>query len=617
MQLDPLIRDYGQFMNELVAALESERTRFYLDTSLLMWLIRLGSAARAEFLGWCHARPLGNVKVPVWAAHELHRHLTGSTIRKNLSDTVSATERKLDEFVQLASERADEELCRQSGYLGRQGYVTEVEQTCAKVKELAKVARNDLQVDGAADHVIAFVNDHMLETDITSVIKSLGQTNEFRYSHLVPPGYHDKKDENRYGDLVIWEEILEDVRITEGAESRHGVLISCDEKTDWVSSAPLVRVGEKPPQKSNKPLAFDVIRPHPLLVHEFVGRTRGGSLYVVHPSFMASALDYGARKGGRSSAVPSWLAAAYRPNLLTRLAGAELGTAAPSAPSPTSPAEKHTVSAASAAPAADRWPSVKELMRLSVSDEARAYLEATPLDQSALVHSWRDQLLSNLMTPEHFGLLLAKLSIRGRSELLTKLPSIVEDLRMQISPIALYGVVLGATAPAFFDAYGEPFRQPRKELGAVALILERDLQLAPAFAALADLLAAAKVQLPYFPGRGRPNVRLTVDSAEASDGLLMLRDIRIGHESVLADELPDVNPRRFCTLLSRERNGGCRGQELRALLAREFLVPVDLLSTNYDKKRFTWLPDAGLLSLDTSSGGGVSATVIDEEDELE
>jgi hypothetical protein len=74
MVLDQYVKDLKTFMEEFVTALEAERTKIYLDTSLLIWLIRLGASARAEVLGWFRSRPVEAVRVPVWTAHELHRH---------------------------------------------------------------------------------------------------------------------------------------------------------------------------------------------------------------------------------------------------------------------------------------------------------------------------------------------------------------------------------------------------------------------------------------------------------------------------------------------------------------------------------------------------------------
>ena len=386
MRLDPFVRDFQQFIDELTEVLDSPQTRFYLDTSLLMWLLRLGSAARSEFLSWCRTRPESSVRVPVWAAHELYRHLTRQTVASNLSSAVSETERKLDDFVRLASERADEEVCLANGYGSRQGFIAEVEQTLAKVKQFAKVVGNKSTLNGAADEIVGLVNNHTLDTNITELIDSLTNTGDFRYSHLIPPGYLDKKEENRFGDVIIWEEILADIYVDEDSERLHGVLVSRDDKTDWVSSAPLVNAGTKT-TKSNRDLGLDVTRAHPLLVHEFQGRARGDRLYVVHPSFLALTLDYASRKNGNASAVSDWLAAAYRPDLLGRLASADLPTAGPDESAPANPAENQQAQAPVTPRSADSsysYPSAAELMKLATAEEVNSYLKATHLDQPLL-----------------------------------------------------------------------------------------------------------------------------------------------------------------------------------------------------------------------------------------
>ena len=619
MRLDPVIRDYQQFMDELLEVLGSPQTRLYLDTSVLMWLVRLGSAARSEFLSWCRKRPDGSVRVPVWAAHELHRHLTSQTVTKQIRSEVSGMERKLDDFVRLASERADEEVCRANGYSSRTGFVAEVEQAFAKVRGIAKVVGDDKNLTDAAEEVIKFVNERTLHSDINHIIEALGKTGELRYSHLVPPGYHDKKPENKFGDVIVWEEMLEDIQTDEESERRHGVLVSRDEKTDWVSSAPLVN-GGKASKKSNRNLGFDVTRAHPLLVHEFEERASGGKLYVIPPSFLASALDYCSRKSQTESGVATWLAAAHRPDLLSRLAAARLSPAERVELGPPKPAKEHVSRVEGAAPSPDAtysYPSAVQLMKLPTSDEVNAYLEAMPSDHASLVQSWCEELNSGAFEPERFGRVVAELSLRGENSWPSQLPSFVDALKSDLSLPALNGLVLGATAPAYFDRYGQALRRPHRELGAVTLILERDTRFSGAFSTLGDFLETARVKLPYVPGKGRHRIPFTVDAVGGNGRLKTLRDVRVGGESVLADRLADDNPRRLAALLGRERSDGCSGTELRTLLSREYLLPSDLMNTDYDNRRFSWLPDAGLMSFDTSSPGGISANANDEEDDFE
>ncbi|MDE0522226.1 MAG: PIN-like domain-containing protein [Boseongicola sp.] len=606
-------------MDELTEVLESPQSRFYLDTSLLMWLVRLSPEARSEFLIWCRNRPDGSVRVPVWAAHELHHHLTGNIVAANIRSAVSETLRQLDDFARLASERADEEDCRKNGFASRQGFVAEVDHTIAKVKQFANVVRSDSKLNAAAEEVIDLVNDFTLETNISEVIDSLRKTGDFRYSHRVPPGFHDLKDKNRFGDVIIWEEIIEDIRVEEFSKRRHCVLISRDDKTDWVSSAPLVSE-DNSSKKSNRDIGLDVTRPHPLLVHEFEGRARGGKLYVVHPSLLASALEYTSRRTGTASTVSNWLAAAHRSDLLPRLAVTNLQTPISEATTTASLGEARSAPVPTTSPSADStqsYPTATELMALPTTDEMNSYMQATPLDQPDVVQRWFGQLSSGEFPPERFGRLLAELSLREPGQWLSRVPSVVEDLRSELSSHSLNGIVLGVTVPVFFDRFGEALRQPRKELGSVVLLLESDTTLYSAFKTLAGYLAAADVELPYMPGTGRRKVPIDVDASDGSLGLKTLRDIRVASESVLADALPEDSPRRLTALMNREEQQRCSGQELFGLLSREYLLPPDLVDTELDKKRFTWAPDAGLVSLDTSSPGGISATVIDEGNDLE
>jgi hypothetical protein len=624
MRLDPFIRDYPAFMDEVAEVLAADGTHFYLDTSLLMWLIRLGAKARAEFIAWCDGRPVNTVRVPVWAAHELHRHVISGTVRTNVQASVNETQSKYDEFARLASERADETICRAKGYAGRDGYIGELRYALARLRQLARVVDvDDAQLQQGTDEVIAFVNNHLLTTDIAPVVERLSHTGEFRYSHLMPPGFHDKKDENRYGDVIIWEELLEDLRVAgqdSGGRARHAILVSRDKKTDWVSAAPFVRNALGKAQKSNRDEELDVTLAHPLLVHEFRARAGGNRLYIAHPGFLASAIEYAARSGGRRSGVDQWLAASHRPDLLERLAGLSLSMPAsastedqrtgaaedkPEALQPVSAPEREGLEAVT----------VSDVMTPSVAVEVRSYQEARPHEHSGLIVSWVAALQDGSLSPFKVGRILAELTIAGAPRLTDNLLAIVEQLSGQVDRDRLNRVALAVIMSAYFDRYGELQRRPHPELGSIALTLETDPRLTPAFSTLNRLLRAADAMLPYTPGSRRRQVRFVVDIVAGSGSApRAIRDIRVGEQSALADSLPSDSPRRLTALLGREASAGCSGLELRTLIAQEYLVPTECLNSDHDKKALTWQRDAGLVTLDTESEGGLS-TLADVENE--
>ena len=62
-------------------------------------------------------------------------------------------------------------------------------------------------------------------------IKKIEEEGEYRYREGIPPGYKDDgKDGNKYGDLIIWKEILK----LSTVDNKNIVFISNDTKEDWL-----------------------------------------------------------------------------------------------------------------------------------------------------------------------------------------------------------------------------------------------------------------------------------------------------------------------------------------------------------------------------------------------
>jgi hypothetical protein len=623
MRLDPLVRDYPAFLDELIGVISAPTTRFYLDTSLLMWLVRLGAEPRQEFFAWIRGRPAGSVKVPVWVGHELHRHLTGKTVAANLNKTLGEVGSKYDEFVRLAAERADEEMCRRGGFPGRTDFITAVRQSHTQLDRLQKVvAANDEQLRRAAEEVIAFANERLMETDMGAVVDQLAPVGGFRYEHLIPPGYHDQKEVNRYGDLVIWEEILADVGAAQltaqGGRRRRpivtaAILISRDKKTDWVTGAPWVQTDpERKPEISNRDLEMDVTLPHPLLQHEFQRRTGASKVYVTHPAFLATTLDFAARRDRTPSPSKAWMAATHRPDLLVRIetaVGKMVGepnpaTAQPSAlpAPPTDAAPAETASLTTGA---------REAAGSDVSADVRAIRDALPVDRAERLREVIQRAAASQVSGLQLGRIAAELTLAGQEGWPEGIPGWVDDVVAAAGGMEAAGAVLGILATGYFDQYGEVRDRPLGELVRIGLRFETDARFGAAFTRIGELLTEQAANLPYFPGRGRHRVAYRLDLA-SGPAPLRVRDVRLGDVSALADQLSNNDPRRLSALLGVGPDVGCDGEVLRSLIAREFLIPEDLMPTDWDRRKLTWSPSAGLVSLDPFSDGGLSTTSEDE-----
>lgn len=617
MQLDPLIRDYRGFLNEFIEAVEAEGTLFYLDTSLLMWLLRLAPAPRKEFIRWCEARPTNVVRVPLWAAHELHRHITSDTVVKSLEKSLGDTEAKYSDFARLASECADEATCMARGFAGRTSYIGQVEQSMETLRQLKKVISIDrIRFGQAADEVTAFVNERILASDLNSIVEWLSCTGDFRFSHRIPPGFQDKKDENRYGDVIIWEEILRDFKAAGpdfAGKRRNAIFLSRDQKTDWASSAKFVISVRGIPEKINSDQELDVVLAHPFLAHEFAHRAGGKKFYIASPDVFSSMLDFAARQRGVSSDINQLFLASHRPQWVSQLASIKfaeaLSSRAPNAP-PTPP---------NSAPQSPLPPSQSNInletvdaptiMSANILEELAQYETGAPLEQPLVYGGWEEELLRGDMTPVKFGRLVAELATRLGAGWAESVPAILESLSARISGDLLNVIALAIATSAYFDRYGELLSRPTQHVAQVVLLLETDSRLKPAFVALNRLLTESDANLPYTPGASRAPVQYVVHQVQDSQSNA-IQDIRIGGHSALAHALNEDNPRRLSMLLGKSV---CKGVELRMLIAREYLIPTSLLAPNYDKNDLTWPDDVGLVNLDTESDGGLSALADEGE----
>lgn len=315
----------------------------------------------------------------------------------------------------------------------------------------------------------------------------------------------------------------------------------------------------KPPHRSNRDLGEDVTRAHPLLIHEFGPRTKSGRLYVLHPGFLASALEYAARKLGRPSTVDRWLAASHRSDFLPRLASTGLraeptpsSSGQPAVPDPSATEPRREA----AAQAAFTAPTLTEVMNLSSPQEFVQYNEAIPRDFAAIQRSWEDLVVAGTWTGVRLGRLLADLALAGRVEIATQMASVVERLAPALTPDVANAVVLGMVLPAFFDRYGELLRRPAINLGPAVLALDGDPRWRPAFAAVSDYLRSGGAELPYMPGSPRRAVRYSLDLIEGTGNApRVIRGLRIGEQSALADPLPSGSNRSFSTLFGRSTGG--------------------------------------------------------------
>jgi PIN domain-containing protein len=95
------------------------------------------------------------------------------------------------------------------------------------VRDLEKLQGTDPILDQLDGLFSGRVGERLSNDEVAGIPKE----GEDRYKRRIPPGFQDEKkpDETKYGDLVLWKQVLKKAR----SEKRSVILVSDDRKEDW------------------------------------------------------------------------------------------------------------------------------------------------------------------------------------------------------------------------------------------------------------------------------------------------------------------------------------------------------------------------------------------------
>jgi hypothetical protein len=213
-----------------MAALWAEGT-FVPDANVLLNLHRYSPKTTRELL-----RILGRVADRLWIPHQVAHEYHANRL------SVIAQQAKAYDDVQATLDTMRNKLAEKLNALQRDAYrkqgkiLLRVERLFKQIKsELVRQrAENpDLADDESImNRITALLRDRVGTGYTRDRLRQIRKDGEERYARRIPPGFldDDKKPEHDvYGDLIIWNEILEHAKATK----RPVILITDDAKDDW------------------------------------------------------------------------------------------------------------------------------------------------------------------------------------------------------------------------------------------------------------------------------------------------------------------------------------------------------------------------------------------------
>jgi hypothetical protein len=211
-----------------------------------MWLTTVGVEAREDFFSWLRDTCPGRYVVPVWAAHEFHRHHGEGTLLDNLSGLVKKLEAAGRSIYEDLRPFMDEALPNGSRDPKKQQLdaimvMNNVDILATAVKSWRKT------YDKHALEVIEFINQYgARRSGVFEHVADVQMVGANRYENRIPPGFKDRNKKerttadidgntslagsNKWGDLILWREALQ---LAKAARAQRIIVITNDKKNDW------------------------------------------------------------------------------------------------------------------------------------------------------------------------------------------------------------------------------------------------------------------------------------------------------------------------------------------------------------------------------------------------
>ena len=593
MKLDPHIRPIDEYENRLVGAINSGKCLVYLDTSTLMWTLKIKTLAREQFVEWC--RTLGDrFRIPVWAAHELQRHLIEDTVLKEIKQRSSDCERKLYDFIWLVAEHSDDKLALSVGEKSLNTLIAKVQKIREQVWKFSTAVRKR-NFSSANDKIIEFVNEFVLDSDLIEIFKELSTVGEIRYSHRVPPGFKDgSKLENRYGDLIIWEEILRD-SIGEGIgdEEHTCIFISQDQKPDWISALPSVEINNKR-KKLTRDQAKNVPLPHPLLQHEYKRRGGSGSVFVVTPRRLGIIASKALKdKSGASLNVDEWEKISNLCGLLSDLRSAtvENEDSMTLSTNDTSPSQAATPLNETLA-----FPTVDDVFDGSVSSRLEKVQDLDDAASATILDGWLSEVASNRLQPHIFGRLLASIPTEN---IISVVNATIMKAQIQISEEDNARILFGLGVSLYFGSNKTLRATPSDQLGEVFLERCLDPFFSHGLLKLVSALKEARLAETFIPG-SPSKVLFEIESSGSNPK--KLTELRIDR-NVVTQGGADNAGKTITDYIQDERNTAT-AEQLKMLVCKRYIIDPERMTNPSGQREFLLRPKMGLVDLDLLSPEG-------------
>ncbi|WP_233602904.1 PIN-like domain-containing protein [Pedobacter sp. KBW06] len=261
-------------------------TVIFFDTGLFSQMFKLHTDARKEFYSWFNSpdqKP--RVKITSWSMQEYNERASTGQLKGYLDgvDKLGTIQKLLENMSSFLNMYYNQEVNKGS-YPDKEAFMADVElvkKTFNKIKGATKY--DTLSIHTLNEEFSKHFQDNVVVSNIFEMISTIKHEAEFRALNNIPPGFFDvTKTDNKYGDLIIWKEIL---NYAKENNTKSLIFVSNDGKKDIVYY-PFVKRGNGKLDEMK-----DVRLPDPRLVAEFHAYTGSDNLSIISFSSLINFLS--------------------------------------------------------------------------------------------------------------------------------------------------------------------------------------------------------------------------------------------------------------------------------------------------------------------------------------
>ncbi|WP_434952725.1 PIN-like domain-containing protein [Shewanella sp. HL-SH4] len=236
-EFDTTIEEHHKKIAEIVS---NKKTLIFFDTNILAYLYKLHANARNEFYTWSDSVINDNrIFLPGWAASEYSNRVTTNKLddytNNNNNASPDKAKKMYEALYEIASLFVDDDILASSQFTGdREQFLDGFRNTIKSLDTYTRAFKTQFKVGDVHNEIIKHFSTVVLNSDLTELCSKANKEGDTRFEHRLPPGFKDGgKGENRFGDLIIWYEVLGKSKEFK-ANFDHVLFLSNDEKSDWV-----------------------------------------------------------------------------------------------------------------------------------------------------------------------------------------------------------------------------------------------------------------------------------------------------------------------------------------------------------------------------------------------